>query len=113
MAIKILQSLVNDLLSHIAYFVVSLIPGAKARPGFSPFLKFCDKCRFQTILNMTSDIENYLQVPKKTCMYKMMFYCADIMAKFHNLLVIALVIIRRIHKAHITDRGAENPTGPK
>ena len=35
------------------------------------------------------------------------------MAKFHNLLVMALVIIRRIHKGHITDRGAENPTGPK
>ena len=33
--------------------------------------------------------------------------------KFHNLLVIALVIIRRTHKAHKTDRGAENPTGPK
>ena len=33
--------------------------------------------------------------------------------KFHNLLVIALVIIRRTHKAHRTDRGAENPTGPK
>ena len=50
---------------------------------------------------------------KKTCMYKMMFYCADIMAKLHNILVIALVIKRRTHKAHITDRGAENPTGPK
>ena len=35
------------------------------------------------------------------------------MAKFHNLLVIALLIIRRTHKAHRTDRGAENPTGPK
>ena len=35
------------------------------------------------------------------------------MAKFHNLLVMALVIIRRIQKAHITDRGAENPTGSK
>ena len=35
------------------------------------------------------------------------------MVKFHNLLVMALVIIRRIHKGHITDRGAENPTGPK
>ena len=33
--------------------------------------------------------------------------------KFHNLLVIALVIIRRTHKAHRTDRGVENPTGPK
>ena len=33
--------------------------------------------------------------------------------KFHNLLVIALVIIRRTHKAHRADRGAENPTGPK
>ena len=33
--------------------------------------------------------------------------------KFHNLLVIALVIIRHTHKAHRTDRGAENPTGPK
>ena len=33
--------------------------------------------------------------------------------KFHNLLVIALVIIRRTHKAHRTDKGAENPTGPK
>ena len=27
--------------------------------------------------------------------------------------MIALEIIRRTHKAHITDRGAENPTGPK
>ena len=27
--------------------------------------------------------------------------------------MIALVIIRRAHKAHRTDRGAENPTGPK
>ena len=27
--------------------------------------------------------------------------------------MIALVIIRRTHKAHRTDRGAENPTGPK
>ena len=35
------------------------------------------------------------------------------MAKFHNLLVIALVIIRHSHKAHITNRGAENPRGPK
>ena len=35
------------------------------------------------------------------------------MAKFYNLLVIALVLIRRTHKARITDRGAENPTGPK
>ena len=34
------------------------------------------------------------------------------MAKLHNLLVMALVIIRRTHKDHITDRGAENPTGP-
>ena len=33
--------------------------------------------------------------------------------KFHNLLVIASVIIRHTHKAHRTDRGAENPTGPK
>ena len=32
--------------------------------------------------------------------------------KFHNLLVIALIIIRRTHKAHKIDRGAENPTGP-
>ena len=55
---------------------------------------------------MTSDSKNYLQVPKKTC-------TADIMAKFHNLLVIALVIIRRSHKTHITERGAKNPTGPK
>ena len=29
------------------------------------------------------------------------------MAKFHNLLVTALVTIRRTHKTHITDRGAE------
>ena len=29
------------------------------------------------------------------------------------ILVIALVIIRRTHKAHRTDRGAENPTEPK
>ena len=35
------------------------------------------------------------------------------MAKFYNPLVIALVIKRRTHKAHITDRGAEKPTGPK
>ena len=35
------------------------------------------------------------------------------MAKFHNLLVIVFVIIRRTHKAHITDRGAKKPTGPK
>ena len=42
-----------------------------------------------------------------------MLKCADIITKFHNLLVIALVIIRRTHKAHRTDRGAENPTGPK
>ena len=35
------------------------------------------------------------------------------MAKFHNLLVIALVIIRRTHKAHITNKGAEKPTEPK
>ena len=27
--------------------------------------------------------------------------------------MIALVIIRRTHKAHKTDRGAENPMGPK
>ena len=27
--------------------------------------------------------------------------------------MIALVIIRRTHKAHRTERGAENPTGPK
>ena len=27
--------------------------------------------------------------------------------------MIALVIIRRTHKAHRTDRGAENPKGPK
>ena len=33
--------------------------------------------------------------------------------KFHNLQVIALVIIRRTHKAHRTDRGAKNPTGLK
>ena len=33
--------------------------------------------------------------------------------KFHNLLVIDLVIIRRTHKAQKTDRGAENPTGSK
>ena len=33
--------------------------------------------------------------------------------KFHNPLVIALVIIRRTHKGHKTDRGAENPMGPK
>ena len=32
--------------------------------------------------------------------------------KYRNLLVIALVIIRRTHKAHKTDSGAENPTGP-
>ena len=37
----------------------------------------------------------------------------DIITKFHNFLVIALVIIRPTHKAHKTDRGAENPTGPK
>ena len=42
-----------------------------------------------------------------------MFLCADITAKLHNLLVIALVIIRHTHKANRTDRGAENPTGPK
>ena len=35
------------------------------------------------------------------------------MTKFDNLLVMALVIIRRIHKAHIIDRGAQNSTGPK
>ena len=35
------------------------------------------------------------------------------MAKFHNLLVIALEIIRRTHKIYINDRGAENLTGPK
>ena len=62
---------------------------------------------------MTSDIKNYLQVPKKTWKYKKILKCADIITKFHNLLVIALVIIRRTHKAHRTDRGAENPTGPK
>ena len=33
--------------------------------------------------------------------------------KFHNLLVIALVIIRHTHKANRNDRGAENPTGLK
>ena len=27
--------------------------------------------------------------------------------------MIALVIIRRTHTAHRTDKGAENPTGPK
>ena len=63
---------------------------------------------------MTNGIKNYLQVPKKkTCKYKKMLKCGDIITKFHNLLVIALVIIRRTHKAHRTDRGAENPTGPK
>ena len=61
---------------------------------------------------MTSDIKNYLQVPKRPESTKML-KCADIITKFHNLLVIALVIIRRTHKAHRTDRGAENPTGPK
>ena len=53
---------------------------------------------------MTSDIKNYLQVPKRS---------ESIITKFHNLLVIALVIIRRTHKVHRTDRGAESPTGPK
>ena len=43
----------------------------------------------------------------------MMFKCADIITKFHNLLAIALVIIQHTNKAHITHRGAENPTGPK
>ena len=46
-------------------------------------------------------------------MYKKMLKCADIITKLHNLLVIALVIIRRTHKAQRTDGGAENPTRPK
>ena len=37
--------------------MVSLIPGAKPRPEFSPFLKFCDKCRVSTVKNLTSDIK--------------------------------------------------------
>ena len=31
---------------NFAYSMLSLISGAKTRPEFSPFLKFCDKCRF-------------------------------------------------------------------
>ena len=38
---------------------------------------------------------------------------ADLMARFYIFLVIALAILRRSHKSLRTDRGAENPTGPK
>ena len=51
---------------------------------------------------------------KKTWKYKKDVLMRRYNKKFHNLLVIALVIIRRTYKAHRTDRGAENhPTGPK
>ena len=62
---------------------------------------------------MTSDIKNYLQVPKKDLKVKKDVIMRRYKMKFHNLLVMALVIIRRTHKAHRTVRGAENPTGPK
>ena len=35
------------------------------------------------------------------------------MARFHNLLLVALIILRFSHKALRSDRGAENYTGPK
>ena len=38
---------------------------------------------------------------------------ADLMARFQIVLVIALAVLRRSHKSLRTDRGAENPSGPK
>ena len=62
---------------------------------------------------MTGDIENQLTVLKETGKQKNNVANGRFNVEVSYFLVITLAVLWRSHKLLRTDRGAENPTGPK